>query len=149
MNGRISVETTFLTFFLFWDGGDEAGSGFFAVVALHGLFDSVGGGEGDSIGLFSFLIFLWMRGTSSSSSAAANFSSSASFSSASSLSFLSRDLVTWSTAAADFSKLRGSRTSSTLRDFVELSTCGASGVNFSNMAHRTSSREQIRGKLGT
>ena len=79
MNGRVSVETTFLTCFLFWDGGAEVGSSFFAVVALHGLLDSVGGGGGDSIGRLPFLVFLWVRGTSFASSAKASHSSSASF----------------------------------------------------------------------
>ena len=58
MNRRVSVETTFLTCFLFWDGGAEVGLGFFAVVALRGLFDFVGGGGGDSIGRLPFLVFL-------------------------------------------------------------------------------------------
>ena len=118
MNGRVSVETTFLTCFFFWDWGAEVGSAFFTAVALRSLLDSVGGGGGDSIGRLPFLVRLWARGTSSASSAKASLSSSASLRSASSLSCLSRDLVTWSTVEAAVSKLRGSKTSS---------TCGASG----------------------
>ena len=94
------------------------GSIFFKAVALRGRLDSFGGGGGDSIGRFPFLVRLWARGTSSASSAKASLSSSASLRSASSLSCLSRDLVTWSNVEAVVSKLRGSKTSS---------TCGAGG----------------------